>query len=151
MWSSEEKKLCAEKIREKASNCEKSQSKKEACEKLETNLSALFFQSQVQPPVEKQNKTRGTYNKPCFVADMTWGAINQWFHKHLIRGTITFQCQGKGPANKCDEFLVPKGGGGIFNPKIHIADFENFVHEIDKKKSNFRVQGMFFNNCIDIN
>ena len=41
-----------------------------------------------------------------------------------------------------------RGGGVIFNPKIHVADFGNFKrgfeHEIDKKKSKFRVQGMFF-------
>jgi len=50
------------------------------------------------------------------------------------------------------------GGGVAFNPKNYIADFGNlgfwetglFEHEIDKKKSNFRVPGMFFNNCIDI-
>ena len=55
------------------------------------------------------------------------------------------------PATKSDEFLekCQRGGGGIFNPKIYVADFGNFKqgffeHEIDKKKSNFRVQGMFF-------
>ena len=46
------------------------------------------------------------------------------------------------------------GGGGIFNPKIYVADFENFKQGflIMKliQKSNFRVQGMFFfNNCIE--
>ena len=45
---------------------------------------------------------------------------------------------------KCAE-----GGGVIFNPKIYIADFGNFKQgffeqEIDKKISNFRVQGLFF-------
>ena len=44
---------------------------------------------------------------------------------------------GKDPATKLDEFLEKCQRGG--------------EHEIDKKKSNFRVQGMFFNNCIDIN
>ena len=47
-------------------------------------------------------------------------------------------------------------GGGIFNPKIYIADFGNFKQGflIMKliQKSNFRVQGMFFfNHCIEIN
>ena len=50
---------------------------------------------------------------------------------------------------------VPRGGGVIFSPKIYVADFGNFKqgfeHEIDKKKGTFRVQGMFFSNCIDIN
>ena len=48
------------------------------------------------------------------------------------------------------------GGGAIFNPKIYVADFENFKQGflIMKliQKSNFRVQGMFFSaNCIDKN
>ena len=51
-----------------------------------------------------------------------------------------------------------KGGGSfvIFNPKIHVADFGIlefwdfglFEREIDKKKSNFRVQGMFFSTIV---
>ena len=39
------------------------------------------------------------------------------------------------------------GGGVIFNPKIYIADFENFKQGFSIMKlmqnSNFRVQGMF--------
>ena len=42
-----------------------------------------------------------------------------------------------------------KGEGVIFNPKNYVADFGNFKtghfeHEIVKKNSNFRVQGMIF-------
>ena len=35
---------------------------------------------------------------------------------------------GKGPATKSDEFLekFQRGGGVIFNPKVYVADFENF-------------------------
>ena len=48
-----------------------------------------------------------------------------------------------------------KGGGVIFNPKTHIADFGNskqgFLSMKLIQKSNFRVQGMFFNNCIEKN
>ena len=50
-----------------------------------------------------------------------------------------------------------KGGGGgvIFNPKIYVAGFGNFKQEFLSmkliQKSNFRVQGMFFNNCIEEN
>ena len=50
---------------------------------------------------------------------------------------------------------VPKGGG-IFNPKIYVADFGNFKQGFLSMKlilkSNFRVQGMLlFNNCIEKN
>ena len=65
---------------------------------------------------------------------------------------------GKDPATKSDEFLEKsKGGRGgvIFNPKIYVADFGNFKQGFLSmkliQKSNFRVQDMFFNNCIDIN
>ena len=57
---------------------------------------------------------------------------------------------GKGPATKSDDFLekMPKGGAVIFNPKIYIADFENFKQGFFIMKlvhnSNFRVQGMLF-------
>ena len=56
---------------------------------------------------------------------------------------------GKGRANKSDEFSEKcQRGGVIFNPKIYVADFENFKQGflIMKliQKSNFRVQGMFF-------
>ena len=48
-----------------------------------------------------------------------------------------------------------KGGGGSFSIQkfiLQILGTGILKHEIDKKKSNFRVQGMFFfNNCIDIN
>ena len=48
---------------------------------------------------------------------------------------------------------VPKVGRGvIFNPKIYVADFGNFKQGFLNMKliqnSNFRVRGMFFNNCI---
>ena len=50
---------------------------------------------------------------------------------------------------------VPKGGGVIFNPKIYVVDFGNFKQAILNmkliRKSNFSVQGMFFNNCIEKN
>ena len=40
----------------------------------------------------------------------------------------------------------------MFNPNIYIADFGNskwgFLRTKLIQKSNFRVQGMFFNNCI---
>jgi len=42
----------------------------------------------------------------------------------------------------------PKGGAGIFNPKNYIADFGNFKQGFSSmkliQKSNFRIQGMFF-------
>ena len=48
---------------------------------------------------------------------------------------------------------MPKGGGVIFNPKIYVADFGNFKQGFLTmkliQKSIFRVQGMFFNNCIE--
>ena len=44
---------------------------------------------------------------------------------------------GNGPATKLDEFLEKcQRGGGIFNPKIYVADFGNFGifdHEFDTK------------------
>ena len=47
---------------------------------------------------------------------------------------------------------MSKEVGVIFNPKIYIADFGNFKQGFLIMKmiqnSNFRVQGMFFNNCI---
>ena len=46
-------------------------------------------------------------------------------------------------------------GGVIFNPEIYIADFGNFKQGFLSmkmiQKSNFRVQGMFFNNYIQKN
>ena len=60
-------------------------------------------------------------------------------------------------AIKLDEYLekFQRGGGIIFNPKIYIAGFENFKHGFLSmkfiQKRNFRVQGMFFNNCIEKN
>ena len=66
--------------------------------------------------------------------------------------------KGKGGATKSDEFLEKcqrDGGGVIFNRKIHIADFGNFKRGFLIMKliqnSNFRVQGMFSNNCIEKN
>merc|ERR1712012_485450 len=48
-----------------------------------------------------------------------------------------------------------RGGGVIFNPKKYIADFGNFNQGFLIMKliqnSNFRVQGMFFNDCIEKN
>ena len=48
-----------------------------------------------------------------------------------------------------DEFLQKfQGGGVIFNPKIYIEDFGDFKQVFLSmkliQKSNFRVQGMFF-------
>ena len=63
----------------------------------------------------------------------------------MLRPTL-----GKGLATKSDEFLETRqrGGGVIFNPKIYVADYGNFEQDfwIMKliQKSNFRVQGMFF-------
>ena len=56
---------------------------------------------------------------------------------------------GKGPATKSDEFLEKFQGGGVFfNPKLYIADFGKFKQAFFIMKltqnSNFRVQGMFF-------
>ena len=58
---------------------------------------------------------------------------------------------GKGGCTKSDEFsetFQGVGGGVIFNPKIYIADFENLLRGFLSmkliQKSNFRVQGMFF-------
>ena len=57
---------------------------------------------------------------------------------------------GKRTATKSDEFVekCQRGRGVIFNPKIYIADFENFKQGFLIMKliqnNNFRVQGMFF-------
>ena len=62
---------------------------------------------------------------------------------HMIRNFL-----GKGGATKSDEFSekLQGGGGVIFNPKI--ADFWNFKQGFLSRKliqkSNFMVQGMFF-------
>ena len=44
--------------------------------------------------------------------------------------------------------FVPRGWGVIFNPKIHVTDFGNFKQGFLTVKliqnSNFRVQGIFF-------
>merc|ERR1712012_714431 len=48
-----------------------------------------------------------------------------------------------------------RGGGVIFNPKKYIADFgifnQGFLFMKLIQNSNFRVQGMFFNDCIEKN
>ena len=44
---------------------------------------------------------------------------------------------GKDPATKSDEFWKSSKGGGSFS-------IQNIEHEIDKKKSNFRIEGMLF-------
>ena len=53
---------------------------------------------------------------------------------------------------------VSRGGEGvgvIFNQKNYVADLGNFKQVFLSmkliQKSNFRVQGMFFNNCIEKN
>ena len=57
---------------------------------------------------------------------------------------------GKGLATKSDEFLKSaKGVGGSFSIQKFILQIlgtlnRAFEHEIDNKKSNFRVQDMFF-------
>ena len=58
---------------------------------------------------------------------------------------------GKDPATKLNEFLekCQRGGGVHFQSKVYIADFGNFKQgflsmKLIKKISNFRVQGMFF-------
>ena len=56
---------------------------------------------------------------------------------------------GKGPGTKSDEFSGKcQRGGLIFNPKIYVADFGNFKQGFLSmnliQNSNFRVQGMFF-------
>ena len=65
---------------------------------------------------------------------------------------------GKDGATNSDEFSekFQRGWGGvIFNPKIYIADFGNFKQGFLSmkliQKSNIRVQGMFFNNCLEKN
>ena len=70
----------------------------------------------------------------------------------------TQQCHlGRDGCTKSDEFSekFQRGGGVIFNPKIYVVDFGNFKQAILNmkliRKSNFSVQGMFFNNCIEKN
>ena len=68
----------------------------------------------------------------------------------ILTGKVFKKFLGKGPATKSDEFLKKcQGGGVIFNIRIYIADFGNFKQGLLSmklvKKSNFRVQGMFFN------
>ena len=66
----------------------------------------------------------------------------------------TQQCHlGRDGCTKSDEFSEKfQRGGVIFNPKIYVADFGNFKQGFLSmkliQKSNFRVQGMFFNNCM---
>ena len=48
-------------------------------------------------------------------------------HVHSLHCLHYIHCLGKDLATNSDEFLEKcQGGGVIFNPKIHIADFGNF-------------------------
>ena len=63
---------------------------------------------------------------------------------------------GKDGGTKSDEFSEKfQGGVVIFNPKICVADIENFTQDFLSmkliQKSNFRVQVCFLNNCIEKN
>ena len=57
--------------------------------------------------------------------------------------------------NRMHLWKSSKGEGVIFNPKIYISDFGNFKQGFLIMKliqnSNFRAQGVFFNNCIEKN
>ena len=63
----------------------------------------------------------------------------------------------KGSATKSDEFScqVPKGGGAHFQSKNLCFSFwvlsTSFLSMILIQKNNFKVQGMFFNDCIEKN
>ena len=62
---------------------------------------------------------------------------------------ICTDCRIKGGSEYQNNFRkTSKGGGVIFNPKIYIADFgslkQGFLSMKLIQKSNFRVQGMFF-------
>ena len=76
-----------------------------------------------------------------------------------IRSSV-FLCLRKDLATKSNEFFEKcqrggTGGGVIFNPKIYVGNFGNFKQGFLSMKliqySNFRVQDMFFNNCIGKN
>ena len=65
----------------------------------------------------------------------------------MIMMELVIYLLGKSSATKSGR---ARGEEVIFNPKIYVAGFGNlytglFEHEIDKKKSNFRVQGMINN------
>ena len=86
--------------------------------------------------------------------------IHSQFVEPIFVVNIASICRklGKDGGNKLDEFSekFQRGGRVIFNPKIYVAGFGNFKQgllsmKLIKKKSNFSVQSMFFNNCIDIN
>ena len=61
---------------------------------------------------------------------------------------------GKDGCAKSDE-CSEKFQRGDVNPKIYVADFGNLEQDFLSmkliQKSYFRVQGMFFNNCIEKN
>ena len=72
--------------------------------------------------------------------------------------SLDFKTEGRIPLPiRMNFWKSAKGGeGGVtFNPKIYIADFGNFKEGFLIMKliqnSNFWVQGMFFNNCIEKN
>ena len=121
------------------------QSNKETCEKLETNLSALLFQSQVQLPVKKnrrkKNKTRGTHNKPCFVADMTWGANNHGFTNISTEVQTHFSAKGRVRlTNRMNFRKIARGGRGSFSIQkfiLQILDlYKGFFQTFSKKNCN---------------
>ena len=68
-----------------------------------------------------------------------------------MRGSLSSVSLGKDGSTKSDESLEKfqnEGVGVIFNPKIYVADFGKFKQGFLSMKflqnSNFRVQGMFF-------
>ena len=69
------------------------------------------------------------------------------FAQFIFRG-FQWPLLGTDGGTKSSEFSEKFQGGVIFNPKTYVADFGNFKQGflIMKliQKSNFRVQGMFF-------
>ena len=73
------------------------------------------------------------------------------FHE-LFQKLSTHKAKGRIAAPNRMNFGKVLRGGVIFNPKIFVADLGNLKQGFLSMKliqnSNFRVQGMFFNNCI---
>ena len=68
---------------------------------------------------------------------------------HLKSGGLLDKDKGRVAApNRMNFRKSAKGGGAIFNPKVYVTDFGNFKQGFLIMKliqnSNFRVQGMFF-------
>ena len=112
------------------------------------SLTALFQKGQKEPPVthiggEKQEMVKIGFSTP-YMSDWVLLHTTETGLQHtnlLVREGWRYQIGwifGK----------VPKGGGSFSIQKIILQNLETlnraFEHEIVKKKSNFRVQGMFF-------